>query len=56
MAKLCSEPERWPDSITHLSADELDVLIEHAADCPFHLSLLDQDEEEFLSALVEVFQ
>jgi len=51
MQQLCSEPGLWPESIEQLDAQELDVLIEHAADCSYHLSLLDEDEEKFLADL-----
>jgi len=55
MQRLCSEPGVWPESIEQLRPEELDSLIEHAADCSYHLAILDHDEEEFLTELTQTW-
>jgi hypothetical protein len=48
----CTEQGHWPD-VPHdgMSDFEVDALVDHAAVCPYHSELLDQDDEAFLQDL-----
>ncbi len=47
----CIEPDSWTDitsleELYTISEERLDMVVEHAAHCPFHSALLDEMEEE----------